>query len=228
VSDRITIRPFVEDDTSAVRDLFISVNRQLAPPHLNDAFEGCIARSLVEEIDRITLYYRERGGGFWVALQNGRLVGTFGLERAAPDTMELRRMYVNAAVRRTRIARQMLEYAEDECRRRNISASIKRCPGESRGLPFGLTASGSVDPGFRRESALVAVSSSVGRQRRWATRNNMVRQTPYVKPLPRRKPGPTFPALGGRINGSGLAPAQRSGSGFVPCASEQIVWFSPV
>jgi GNAT superfamily N-acetyltransferase len=120
VSARITIRPFVEADAPSVRDLFISVNRQLAAPALRNAFEVYIARSLAEEIDRITAYYRERDGGFWVALQDDRLVGMFGLERASPDAMELRRMYVSAAVRRIGIARQMLEYAEAECRRRSI------------------------------------------------------------------------------------------------------------
>jgi hypothetical protein len=54
---------------------------------------------LAEEIDRIAAYYREHGGGFWVAIRGDRLVGTFGLERALPDAMELRRMYVDAATR---------------------------------------------------------------------------------------------------------------------------------
>jgi putative acetyltransferase len=56
-----------------------------------------------------------------VAIQNGVLVGTFGLERAAPDALELRRMYVDAAARRKGIGRRMLQYAEDECRRRNVA-----------------------------------------------------------------------------------------------------------
>jgi putative acetyltransferase len=48
------------------------------------------------------------------------VVGTFGLERTLDDAMELRRMYVEPSARRQGIARQMLQYAEDECRRRNI------------------------------------------------------------------------------------------------------------
>jgi putative acetyltransferase len=35
--------------------------------------------------------------------------------------MELRRMYVDAAARRKGIGRRMLQYAEDECRRRNVA-----------------------------------------------------------------------------------------------------------
>ena len=49
------------------------------------------------------------------------MVGTFGLERAPDDAMELRRMYVDPSARRRGIARRMLQFAEDECRRRNVS-----------------------------------------------------------------------------------------------------------
>jgi ribosomal protein S18 acetylase RimI-like enzyme len=45
-------------------------------------------------------------------------------ERAAPDAMELRRMYVDVASRRTGIGRRMLRYAEAECRRRDIARLV--------------------------------------------------------------------------------------------------------
>ena len=117
----VTIRPFAEQDAAQVRELFITVNRLLSPPHLRDAFEAYIERALAEEIDRITAYYGERDGGFWVAVKGDKVVGTFGLERASDDAMELRRMYVDPSARRQGIARRMLQFAEDECRSRNIS-----------------------------------------------------------------------------------------------------------
>ncbi len=117
----IEIRPFADDDAPQVRELFIATNRLLSPPDLRDAFEAYIERALAAEIDRIADYYREHDGGFWVSIRSNRLVGTFGLERAAPDAMELRRMYVDAVARRNGIGRRMLQYAEDECRRRNIA-----------------------------------------------------------------------------------------------------------
>jgi GNAT superfamily N-acetyltransferase len=116
----ITIRPFVDDDAPQVRELFIVVNRFLSLPDLRDAFEAYIERALAEEIDRITDYYSQRDGSFWVATQNDKLVGTFGLERSSPESMELRRMYVDPGARRHGIARKMLCFAEDECRRREI------------------------------------------------------------------------------------------------------------
>ena len=117
----VTIRPFAEHDAAQVRELFITVNRLLSPPHLRDAFEAYIERALREEIDRIPAYYSERDGGFWVAVKGDKLVGTFGLERASDDAMELRRMYVDPSARRRGIARRMLQFAEDECRSRNFS-----------------------------------------------------------------------------------------------------------
>jgi putative acetyltransferase len=83
-------------------------------------FEAYISRSLSEEIDRIADYYGERDGGFWVAIADDRVVGTFGLERVSGDAMELRRMYVDPSARRKGIAQQMLAFAEEECRRHNV------------------------------------------------------------------------------------------------------------
>jgi GNAT superfamily N-acetyltransferase len=42
----------------------------------------------------------------------------FGLEPSGDSAMELRRMYVDPDARRRGIARRMLDFAEQECRRR--------------------------------------------------------------------------------------------------------------
>ena len=115
----VEIRPFDPKDAVAVRNLFIQVNRLLAPPGMADAFEEYIARSLTDEIDRVIDYYKERNGGFWVAVVDGQIAGMFGLEPSAEAAMELRRMYVDPTFRRRGIARTMLAFAEDECRRRD-------------------------------------------------------------------------------------------------------------
>jgi putative acetyltransferase len=116
----ISIRAFGEDDAAQVRDLFVRINRSLALPQMAGAFEGYIARSLREEIDRIPAYYGERHGGFWVAAEGPRIVGMFGLELLSGGVMELRRMYVDPDAQRRGIARRMLQFAEDECRRRHV------------------------------------------------------------------------------------------------------------
>ena len=59
---KVTIRPFENSDAHQVRELFININRLLSPPDMREAFEAYIARSLTEEIDRISAYYAEHGG----------------------------------------------------------------------------------------------------------------------------------------------------------------------
>jgi GNAT superfamily N-acetyltransferase len=122
--DEFKIWEFLPGDAASVRGLFIRVNRLLAPAEMKDAFEAYIARSLTEEIDRVLDYYREREGGFWVALEKEKIVGTFGLEASGEDAMELRRMYVDPDLRRRGIARRMLHFAEEECRRRGRSRMV--------------------------------------------------------------------------------------------------------
>jgi GNAT superfamily N-acetyltransferase len=108
----LTIRPYETQDQTAVRDLFIRVNRELAPAHLKEQFEAYIALSLREEIDRIPNYYAaSRGASFWVAIDAGGLVGNFGLEPIEAG-LELRRMYVDPRARRQGLGRLMLADAE--------------------------------------------------------------------------------------------------------------------
>ena len=118
------IRPFAAGDGPRVCELFIAVNRLLAPPQLQEAFEAYIARSLREEIGRIEAYYGEREGGFWVAAEARGITGMFGLEAAIDDAMELRRMYVDASARGRGIGRQMLAFAESVCRNRGKSRLV--------------------------------------------------------------------------------------------------------
>jgi putative acetyltransferase len=113
----VTIRQFEERDSPRVRELFVKINRLLSPPTMREAFEAYIERSLVEEIDRISDYYDERGGAFWVAIQDRQIVGMFGLESAGAGSFELRRMYVDPSARRRGVASTMLRFAEGECRR---------------------------------------------------------------------------------------------------------------
>ena len=120
MSSQITIRQFIEADAAQVRELFIEVNRLLAPANLKDAFESYIDLSLREEIDRISDYYQERSGSFWVALIDAKVVGMFGLEQSGPGAMELRRMYVDPIQRRNGIGAKLLKFAEDNCRANDL------------------------------------------------------------------------------------------------------------
>lgn len=121
---RPLIRPFAKADASAVRDLFIRVNRDLAPDHMREAFDAYVARSLREEIDRITDYYRERDGGFFIAELSAGVVGFYGLESAGSDAMELRRMYVDPLQRGRGLGHALLVHAEEQAHRRGKARLI--------------------------------------------------------------------------------------------------------
>jgi putative acetyltransferase len=110
------IRRYRDEDQAAVRDLFIRINRELAPSALRDAFESYIEVSLRDEIDRLADYYAERQGAFFMVYDGETLAGMFGLEQLGTDAAELRRMYVDPAYRKRRLARMMLEFAEQTCR----------------------------------------------------------------------------------------------------------------
>ena len=115
----VAIRRYADADHAAVRDLFIRVNRELAPPDHRAAFESYIARSLTEEIDRLAEYYSARDGVFFVVHEGEMFAGMFGLEGLGTPAAELRRMYLDQAFRGRGLARAMLQFAEDTCRRAN-------------------------------------------------------------------------------------------------------------
>ena len=114
------IRSYTDRDKCAVRELFIRVNRELAPEGMRRQFEAYIEESLREEIDNLPLYYAERGGCFWLAKDAGKLVGMYGIERLDHNSAELRRMYVAPEMRRKGVARAMLRHAEQGCRQAGI------------------------------------------------------------------------------------------------------------
>jgi putative acetyltransferase len=114
-TDPVDIRPFRHSDAAAVRNLFVTVNRALAPAEWRDRFETYIDRSIAEEIGRIDDYYLAGGGMFWVAYRGAHLIGMAGVEPIADGAMELRRMYVSPKVRRQGLARLLLSVVESWC-----------------------------------------------------------------------------------------------------------------
>lgn len=119
------IRPYKNEDRAAVVDLFVRVNRSLAPPDMQQAFADYVTKSIETEIGRIDQYYDAAlGRGFWVATDGDRLTGNFGLEPAGHDTIEVRRMYVDFPYRGQGIARAMLSHAENQAAIRGFDKII--------------------------------------------------------------------------------------------------------
>lgn len=115
------IRRYAETDHAAVRDLFVRINQELAPPELREAFARYVEVSLVNEIDRLAEYYGEKSGAFFVAYDANALAGMFGVEGVGTPSAELRRMYVDRPYRGSGLARTMLAEAERICREAGTS-----------------------------------------------------------------------------------------------------------
>lgn len=62
--------------------------------------------------------YADHGGGFWVAADGDRVLGTCGVFPVAPATFELRKMYLHADARGLGLGRRLLEVAIGWCRDR--------------------------------------------------------------------------------------------------------------
>jgi putative acetyltransferase len=113
------LRPYSQAHEAEVRDLLLRCLREITVPsaQVEAEIEAYIARALAGDYRDIAAHYRPgRGRGFWLALSpGGELMGTFALQPAGQDVVELRRMYVGAGFRRRGLARAMLARAEALC-----------------------------------------------------------------------------------------------------------------
>jgi GNAT superfamily N-acetyltransferase len=110
-------RPYRPSDRAQVAALWQRINRELAPHEMRERFEQYIATILAEELRYLHEIFAEaRRNAFWVVVIGDEVVGSFGIESCAPDTTELRRMYLDASYRGRGIAQRMLVYAEAQAR----------------------------------------------------------------------------------------------------------------
>jgi putative acetyltransferase len=113
----VAIRAYEDADHAQVVDLFIRINRELAPPGMRGLFEHYIQTSIDGEMSRLRDVFSERRrNAFWVVETGGRIIGMFGIESRSDDTTELRRMYLDRRHRGCGIAQHMLACAEMRAR----------------------------------------------------------------------------------------------------------------
>jgi GNAT superfamily N-acetyltransferase len=112
-----TIRAYEDTDYAQVVDLFIRINRELAPPEMREQFEHYIQTSIDGEISRLRdLFCETRRSAFWVVETGDQIIGMFGIESRSDDSTELRRMYLDRRHRGRGIAQRMLQRAEARAR----------------------------------------------------------------------------------------------------------------
>jgi len=111
------IRAYKDADYAEVVDLFIRINRELAPPEMRERFEQYIQSSIDGEMSRLPDTFSEaRRNAFWVVETGDQIIGMFGIESRSDDSTELRRMYLDRCHRGRGIAQRMLQCAETRAR----------------------------------------------------------------------------------------------------------------
>lgn len=63
----------------------------------------------LEDLDEPAVYYPEHGGVFLVLEDTGRIIGTGAIARLAPETAELRRLWLLSAYRGKGLGRRLVE-----------------------------------------------------------------------------------------------------------------------
>jgi GNAT superfamily N-acetyltransferase len=113
----ITIRGYEDTDYAQVVDLFIRINRELAPPEMRERFEQYIQSSIDGEMSRLRdIFCETRRNAFWVVATGDQVIGMFGIESRGDDSTELRRMYLDRHHRGRGVAQRMLQCAETRAR----------------------------------------------------------------------------------------------------------------
>jgi GNAT superfamily N-acetyltransferase len=111
------IRAYGDADHAGVIDLFVRINRELAPPDMRERFEQYIQASIDGEMSRLREVFSEaRRNAFWVVETGHEIIGMFGIECRSNESTELRRMYLDPHHRGRGIAQRMLERAETRAR----------------------------------------------------------------------------------------------------------------
>lgn len=121
----VTIRVYDKADHVGVVALFTRINRELAPEDMRERFEEYIAASVAGELSRLgEVFSAGKRNAFWVVTAEDQITGIFSLESRAPETAELRRMYLERAYRGRGIAQRMLACAESRARELGFKTMI--------------------------------------------------------------------------------------------------------
>jgi GNAT superfamily N-acetyltransferase len=107
----IAIRAYRDRDYNRVVDLFVRINRELAPGEMRGLFEQYLSTAISGELKHLRDIFSEtKRNAFWVVETDEHIVGTFGIEACDNYSMELRRM--DEHYRGRGVAQLMLECAE--------------------------------------------------------------------------------------------------------------------
>lgn len=110
----IDIHPFSSPYRQGVIDLILPIQQQ--------EFEIPVSLDDQPDLQMVEDFYQRGHGNFWVAIADGRVVGTIGLLDIGGGQAALRKMFVEADHRGSRhgIAKRLVETLTAWCRGRNL------------------------------------------------------------------------------------------------------------
>src|SRR5882724_7377782 len=103
----ISIEPFVVSFVDQIFDLVLPIQRE--------EFGVQISRADQPDLERIPEFYQTGNGNFWVAVADGKVVGSVGLKDIDDGRLALRKMFVSAAWRGKEkgVAQRLLDTARE-------------------------------------------------------------------------------------------------------------------
>lgn len=104
----ITIRKCHESDQEAAKELVARILTEEFPKE-STAFP-------IEDLNEINRSYGKLGEAFFVALDQGSIIGTVAVKQEDERTALLRRLFVDHAYRRRKIGSQLIDRAIEFCR----------------------------------------------------------------------------------------------------------------
>ncbi len=109
----VVIRPWVSTDRDAVIAFIVDIQQ--------GEFALDIDAERQPDLFDIETAYRGHGGEFWVALEQGRVVGTVAVRQFAPGHGTVRKMFVAPTHRgAVGLAAQLMEHLVSWCRARHL------------------------------------------------------------------------------------------------------------
>ena len=104
----VTIRKCHESDQKAAKELIANILKEEFPKE-STAFP-------IEDLNNINHSYGKLGEAFFVASENGSIIGTVAIKQEDERTALLRRLFVDTTFRRKKIGSQLIDRAIDFCR----------------------------------------------------------------------------------------------------------------
>jgi len=109
----VVFRSYRLSDFDQVAALWSRINRELAPPGMEELFERYITTTIAGELAQLSeVFSQSKRNAFRIVDSRAGIVGSFGIESHSQTNTELRRMYLDRGYRGLGIAKRMLDCAE--------------------------------------------------------------------------------------------------------------------